>query len=180
MDKKTLDFLNITFCNWSFQIINIFIFVIFLFYHKDFKQFKLCFQHILIWKHAFRRFLLYNSDNYPNFYSFQHYQQYFQLLSFKINSRKVWTIMVRGINKRIIEINDTQNPYFERAVLYLKDNQADSSKKALETQAQSFLGNLRTSTPAFLRSGLTSRLWSAGKLLLSAAAGCALTLWFLW
>ena len=52
--------------------------------------------------------------------------------------------MVRGINKRIIEINDTQNPYFERAVLYLKDNQADSSKKALETQAQSFLGNLRT------------------------------------
>ena len=84
--------------------------------------------------------------------------------------------MVRGINKRIIEINDTQNPYFERAVLYLKD----SSKKALETQAQSFLGNLRTSKPAFLRSGLTSRLWSAGKLLLSAAAGCALTLWFLW
>ena len=67
--------------------------------------------------------------------------------------------MVRGINKRIIEINDTQNPYFERAVLYLKDNQADSSKKALETQAQSFLGNLRTSKPAFLRSGLTSRLW---------------------
>ena len=88
--------------------------------------------------------------------------------------------MVRGINKRIIEINDTQNPYFERAVLYLKDNQADSSKKALETQAQSFLGNLRTSKPAFLRSGLTSRLWSAGKLLLSAAAGCALTLWLLW
>ena len=29
--------------------------------------------------------------------------------------------MVRGTNKRIIEINDTQNPYFERAVLYLKD-----------------------------------------------------------
>ncbi|MFR8309274.1 MAG: hypothetical protein ACLVD4_02735 [Negativibacillus sp.] len=37
--------------------------------------------------------------------------------------------MVRGTNKRIIEINDTQNPYFERAVLYLKDSQADSCKK---------------------------------------------------
>ena len=34
--------------------------------------------------------------------------------------------MVRGTNKRIIEINDTQNPYFERAVLYVKDNHADS------------------------------------------------------
>ena len=41
--------------------------------------------------------------------------------------------MVRGTNKRIIEINDTQNPYFERAVLYLKDSRADSPKKALET-----------------------------------------------
>lgn len=46
--------------------------------------------------------------------------------------------MVRGTNKRIIEINDTQNPYFERAVLYLKDSQADSCKKTLESQAQHF------------------------------------------
>ena len=46
--------------------------------------------------------------------------------------------MVRGTNKRIIEINDTQNPYFERAVLYLKDSQADSCKKTLESQAQQF------------------------------------------
>ena len=49
--------------------------------------------------------------------------------------------MVRGTNKRIIEINDTQNPYFERAVLYLKDSQADSCKKTLESQAQHFLGS---------------------------------------
>lgn len=51
--------------------------------------------------------------------------------------------MVRGTNKRIIEINDTQNPYFERAVLYLKDSQADSCKKTLESQAQHFLGSIR-------------------------------------
>lgn len=48
--------------------------------------------------------------------------------------------MVRGINKRIIEINDTQNPYFERAVLYLKDNQADSSKKHWKHRPRVFWG----------------------------------------
>lgn len=86
--------------------------------------------------------------------------------------------MVRGTNKRIIEINDTQNPYFERAVLYVKDNRADSPKKTLETQAQHFLGSLRSpllrGKPAFLYQG---NFWSSClRLLLSAAAGGALTL----
>lgn len=59
--------------------------------------------------------------------------------------------MVRGINKRIIEINDTQNPYFERAVLYLKDNQADSSKSTGNTGSE-FSGeftDIKTCIPAF-------------------------------
>ena len=60
--------------------------------------------------------------------------------------------MVRGINKRIIEINDTQNPYFERAVLYLKDNQADSSKKSTGNTGPEFSGefaDIKTCIPAF-------------------------------
>ena len=83
--------------------------------------------------------------------------------------------MVRGTNKRIIEINDTQNPYFERAVLYLKDTQEASSKKAMETQAQRFLSSLAA---PLLRGGRISllqmngkRWFAALKLLLSAAAG---------
>ena len=87
--------------------------------------------------------------------------------------------MVRGTNKRIIEINDTQNPYFERAVLYLKDTQEASSKKAMETQAQRFLSSLAA---PLLRGGRISllqmngkRWFAALKLLLSAAAGGLLT-----
>ena len=85
--------------------------------------------------------------------------------------------MVRGTNKRIIEINDTQNPYFERAVLYLKDSQADSCKKTLESQAQHFLGSIRApllhrARPAFL---CNRYLWQGLSLLLSAAAGGTLT-----
>ena len=86
--------------------------------------------------------------------------------------------MVRGTNKRIIEINDTQNPYFERAVLYLKDSQADSCKKTLESQAQHFLGSIRAplmhrARPAFLCNH--RYLWQGLSLLLSAAAGGTLT-----
>ena len=87
--------------------------------------------------------------------------------------------MVRGNNKRIIEINDTQNPYFERAVLYLKDTQEASSKKAMETQAQRALSSLAA---PLLRGGRISllqmngkRWFAALKLLLSAAAGGLLT-----
>ena len=81
-------------------------------------------------------------------------------------------------NKRIIEINDTQNPYFERAVLYLKDSQADSCKKTLESQAQHFLGSIRApllhrARPAFLCNH--RYLWQGLSLLLSAAAGGTLT-----
>lgn len=88
--------------------------------------------------------------------------------------------MVRGTNKRIIEINDTQNPYFERAVLYLTDTQADSSKKMLETQAQNFLCGLRSpflrgAKPSFLCSVHGRRCLSACKLLLSAAVGGGVT-----
>lgn len=87
--------------------------------------------------------------------------------------------MVRGTNKRIIEINDTQNPYFERAVLYLKDTQEVSSKKAMETQAQRFLSSLAAPLLRGWRISLLQmngkRWFAALKLLLSAAAGGLLT-----
>ena len=92
--------------------------------------------------------------------------------------------MVRGTNKRIIEINDTQNPYFERAVLYLKDSQADSPAKALEHQAQTFLSSIRSpflrgTKPPCLRRLSSHRIIGAIKLLLSAAAGGGITFLFL-
>ncbi len=92
--------------------------------------------------------------------------------------------MVRGTNKRIIEINDTQNPYFERAVLYVKDSRADSPRKSLESQAQNFLSNIRTpllhgSKPKFLYSS-KGRFWFfALQFLFSAGIGSVITLLFL-
>ena len=88
--------------------------------------------------------------------------------------------MVRGTNKRIIEINDTQNPYFDRAVLYLKDMPEPPPKQAVESQAQRFLHSLGAQKPRGAKLSLwrlRGRRWFwVCKLLLSAAAGGAITL----
>lgn len=50
--------------------------------------------------------------------------------------------MIRGINKRVIEINETGNPYFDRAVLYMNDHskQDDSS---MEEEARRYLATIQ-------------------------------------
>ena len=52
--------------------------------------------------------------------------------------------MVRGTNKIVIEINDTGNPYFERAVLYVKAHPKEPSKKKMEEEAQQYLATIQT------------------------------------
>lgn len=71
----------------------------------------------------------------------------------------------------IIEINDTGNPYFERAVLYLKDSRLASSKKSMETEAQNYMSNIKTAA----RSDIIHRsvAMGIGKLFLAALVGAA-------
>lgn len=74
----------------------------------------------------------------------------------------------------IIEINDTGNPYFERAVLYLKDSRSSSSKKSVETEAQNYMSNMKSSARSdkFCRSTMLNIV----KLLLAALAGAMIML----
>ncbi len=78
--------------------------------------------------------------------------------------------MVRGTNKMIIEINETGNPYFERAVLYVKEHPQGKGreKKKMEEEAQSYIATIQKEAKpkfAFLRGG------SALKMAAAAAAG---------
>ena len=50
--------------------------------------------------------------------------------------------MVKGVNKRVIEINETGNPYFDRAVLYMNDRgKADDS--SMEEEARRYLATIQ-------------------------------------
>ena len=50
--------------------------------------------------------------------------------------------MLKGINRRIIEINRTNNDYFEKAILFVKSDKSNCNKQTLSDQASQFLNNL--------------------------------------
>ena len=49
--------------------------------------------------------------------------------------------MVKGVNKKVIEINDTGNEVFEKVVLYIKPQYAVLSNKELKREAKVILKN---------------------------------------
>ena len=50
--------------------------------------------------------------------------------------------MIKGVNKAIIEINETGNKYFEKAILYIRSEMSDESEKKLEHQAKEYVANI--------------------------------------
>lgn len=50
--------------------------------------------------------------------------------------------MVKGVNKQIIEINDTGNSYFERVLLFVAPGKSDVPVEELKSEAKSYLLNL--------------------------------------
>lgn len=47
--------------------------------------------------------------------------------------------MLRGVNKQIIEVNNTGNRYFERALLFVKPEYSDAGQERLEREADRLL-----------------------------------------
>lgn len=47
--------------------------------------------------------------------------------------------MIKGVNKAIIEVNDTGNEYFEKAILFVRSAHTDDSDKKLEKKAKEYL-----------------------------------------
>ncbi len=77
--------------------------------------------------------------------------------------------MIKGINRRVVEITSTDNDYFEKAVLYVKSDKGDVSTARLEEEAREYMGrlaprNYRRQIPLALKIGA------------AAASAAALTL----
>lgn len=47
--------------------------------------------------------------------------------------------MLRGVNKQIIEINSTENDFFEKAILFVRPEKADTDGEELHKKAIKFL-----------------------------------------
>ena len=50
--------------------------------------------------------------------------------------------MIKGVNKAIIEINETGNKYFEKAILFVRSESANENEKKLESGAKEYLSNI--------------------------------------
>jgi len=56
--------------------------------------------------------------------------------------------MVKGVNRKIIEINNTGNIYFERAILFVNHNLPDHNLEMLKKKAQDYLSGSEITLPA--------------------------------
>ncbi len=49
--------------------------------------------------------------------------------------------MLRGVNKKIIEINDVDGGYFEKVLLFVRDERRSEPDPVLESQAEKYVSD---------------------------------------
>ncbi len=82
--------------------------------------------------------------------------------------------MIKGINKQVIEINNTGNPYYEKAWLIVKPEYAYLHHSVLEREAQKLLKD--TDKPSCMKIRRNFGFWALrlGASALMGAAVCVL------
>ncbi len=81
--------------------------------------------------------------------------------------------MIRGVNKQIVEISETENDYFERAILFVRPGAIESSESELRKQAKALLQSMGKSGG---RARKAKRYKIKGMARLGVAAGMGATL----
>lgn len=66
--------------------------------------------------------------------------------------------MIKGISHQIIEVTDTNNKYYERALLVLRPEYASISSEVLEKEAKKMLKSMDTISSAKPKSVIISRI----------------------
>lgn len=91
--------------------------------------------------------------------------------------------MIKGVNRRIIEVNDTDNKYFERAMLFVSPTYAEAEESKLKKEADEILSRFSASPcpPSARRGGrrkarLLPALCFAGGILCGAGGWWLLSL----
>lgn len=82
--------------------------------------------------------------------------------------------MIKGVNKKVLEINNPQSLYFEKAVLYLKPNMSSVSYKLLRAEAQDMIRSMSPKSPKFLvlrKLAIAAGIFAAGFCGVMAAYG---------
>ena len=76
--------------------------------------------------------------------------------------------MIKGVNKKVLEINNPQSIYFEKAVLYLKPNMKNVPEKLMKREAHNLI---RSMSPSPSASAFIMKIVLTVILSVSASAG---------
>lgn len=77
--------------------------------------------------------------------------------------------MIKGINKQILEVTNTESPYFEKIIFFVKSDCSDKSESFIKEQAEKI--SKQIVKPPKSKKTLKQRLKTIGFILLSAGAG---------
>lgn len=58
--------------------------------------------------------------------------------------------MIKGVNKKVLEINNPQSIYFEKAVLYLKPNMSNAPEKLISREANELIRSMSPKAPKYV------------------------------
>lgn len=50
--------------------------------------------------------------------------------------------MIKGVNKRIVEITSTEHEFFEKAVLYVRADKCDTPTDKITEEAKEYIGRI--------------------------------------
>ena len=82
--------------------------------------------------------------------------------------------MLKGVNKKVVEVVETENDYFEKAILFIKAEKQERDEITLRQRASEYLRSIRY-TPRrhvpFPKMALSALRFAAAMALGAAAAG---------
>lgn len=93
--------------------------------HMEFPGFSRCFQHAV-------------ENSVKNLNTPCIFREALPILTIKL--LKGALCMIKGVNRKVIEINRTESDYFERAVFYLRPDVNEAPVHAAQLEAQAILG----------------------------------------
>lgn len=80
--------------------------------------------------------------------------------------------MIKGINRQIIEIGETGNIYFERALLFVRPGAEDAKDHRLKTEARKMVENLSKPPKSKVYKKERKRLGKIGRITLPLFWSC--------
>lgn len=80
--------------------------------------------------------------------------------------------MVRGVNKKVVEVVDVEHEYFEKVILFIRDDKQEREEKLLRQEAGKYISGMRYRPPSVKSIGKWAKWkgWGLAALKLGSAA----------